>query len=225
MVVTPIMRGLLGIDVGEGGRRLTFAPQLPADWDRVQARGVPVGNARYNLSLERTTGRQTIKVERRVDGNAGSPARIIVAPAFPLDAKITSVTVNGRPAKFDTRRMGDIQRIEVNVDSQLILNEVVFSYDEGTDVYVEGEALRPGASSEGLRVLRSHAEAGALHLTVEGLGGRTYELRVRTPRRITETSGVRVIEEAGRDVKLLVSFEGPGDAYVRRELVIPLRVK
>src|SRR6185369_1895695 len=100
-------------------RRLTFAPQLPADWDRVQARGVAVGSARYDLSLERTTGRVTINVERRVNGNAAGPARIIVAPAFPLDARISSVTVNGRPAKFDTRRSGDIQRIEVNVESQL----------------------------------------------------------------------------------------------------------
>jgi len=225
MVVTPIMRGLLGIDVGEGGRRLTFAPQLPADWDRVQARGVPVGNARYDLNLERTPGRETIKVERRVEANAAGPARIIVAPAFPLDVKISSVTVNGRPAKFDPRRMGDIQRVEVNVESQLLVNEIAFTYEEGTDVYVEREALRPGASSEGLRVLRSRADASALRLTLEGLGGHTYELRVRTPRRIGETSGVRVIEAAGHDVKLLVSFEGRDDAYVRRELIIPLLAK
>lgn len=222
MVVTPVMRGLLGIDVSEGGRRLTFAPQLPADWDRVQARGVPVGNARYDLSLERMTGRERIKVERRGDINAAASTRIIVAPAFPLDARISSVTVNGRAAKFDTRRMGDIQRVEVNVESPLNVNEVVFSYDEGTDVYVERDALRPGASSEGLRVLRSRAEAGSLRLLVEGLGGRTYELRVRTPHRAGETRGVKVIEAAGGDVKLLVSFEGREDAYVGREIVIPL---
>src|SRR6185503_7531760 len=65
MVVMPIMRGLLGIDVSEGGRRLTFAPQLPADWDRVQARGVSVGDARYDITLERAMGREKIKVERR----------------------------------------------------------------------------------------------------------------------------------------------------------------
>lgn len=229
MVVTPIMRGLLGIDVGEGGRRLTFAPQLPANWDHVQVRGVAVGNSRYDLSLERTTGRETIKVERRIEGSAAgsaaSTARIIVAPAFPLDARISSVNVNGRAAKFETRRMGDIQRIEVNVESLLPVTEIVFAYEEGTDVYVEREALRPGASSEGLRVLRSRAEAGALRLTLEGLGGHNYELRVRTPRRVGETSGVKVIEEAGRDAKLLVSFEGPSETYVRREVTVPLRLK
>lgn len=225
MVVTPIMRGLLGIEVSEGGRRFSFAPQLPADWNRVEARGVPVGDARYDLTLERTMGRETIKVERRVQVNAASASKIIVAPAFPLDATIRSATINGRETKFEIRRTGDVQRAEVNVNADARISEIVFAYDEGTDVYIEREALRPGASNEGLRVLRSRADRNALRLTLEGLGGRTYELRVRTPRGIGETSGVKVIEEAARDSRLLVSFEGSGETYIRREISIPLRVK
>src|SRR5499426_3378654 len=62
MVVTPMIRGLLGIDVSEGGRHLRFATQLPADWNRVEARGVSVGDARYDLSLERSMNRETIRV-------------------------------------------------------------------------------------------------------------------------------------------------------------------
>ena len=225
MVVTPIMRGLLGIEVSEGGRRLSFAPQLPADWNRVQARGVSVGDARYDLTLDRTTGRETIKVERRLQVNAASAAKIIVAPAFPLDAKIRSATVNGREVKFETRRVGDVQRVEVSVDAEATISEITFIYDEGTDVYVEREALRPGAGNEGLRVLRSRPDANGLRLRLEGLGGRTYDLRVRTPRRVGEANGVRVMEVTGRDTQLLVTFEGPGDTYVRRELAIPLLAK
>ena len=223
MVVTPIVRGLLGIEVSEGGRRLSFAPQLPADWDRVQARGVSVGDARYDLSLDRTTGRETIKVERRVQINAATAARIIIAPAFPLDARIRGVAVNGSAVKFETRRTGDVQRIEVIVNAEASMSEVVFTYDEGTDVYVEREALRPGASNEGLRILRSRAEANALGLTLEGLGGRTYELRVRTPRRVGEASGVKVSSAAGSaDQQLLVTFDGPPGTYVRREVIVPM---
>ncbi|HJZ68646.1 MAG TPA: GH116 family glycosyl hydrolase, partial [Blastocatellia bacterium] len=225
MVVTPILRGLLGIEVSEGGRRLSFAPQLPADWDRIQARNVSVGDARYDLTIERTMGRETIKVERQFQVNAARASKIIVAPAFPLDAKIRAVTINRTPAQFDARRTGDVLRVEVNADAEASINEIVLTYDEGTDVYVEREALRPGASNEGLRVLRSRAEANALRLTLEGLGSRTYELRLRTPKRAGQTSGMRVIENAGRDATLLVTFEGPGDTYVRRELVIPLTAR
>ena len=222
MVVAPVMRGLLGIDVSEGGRHLRFAPQIPADWDRVQVRGVWVGDARYDLTLERTKGRETIKVEHRLQINAARAERFTIAPSFPLDARIHSVAVDGHAVAFETRRTGDVQRIEVSVNAEPSISEIVFTYDEGTDVYVEREGLRSGASNQGLRVLRSRAEADALRLTLEGLGGRTYELGVRTPRRVGKTNGVSAIEAAGHDTKLLVSFEGPGDAYIRRDLVIPL---
>ena len=42
------------------GRRLRFAPQLPADWDRVSVRDVAVGAARVDLALERGPGSMTI---------------------------------------------------------------------------------------------------------------------------------------------------------------------
>jgi glycogen debranching enzyme len=223
MVVMPIMRGLLGIEVSEGGRRLTFAPQLPADWDRVQARGVSAGDARYDITLERAMGREKIKVERRGQLKGTGVAGIIVAPSFPLDARIRSVAVNGNAAKFEARRTGDVQRVEVNVNAEASTSEIVFTFDEGTDVYVEREALRPGAGNEGLRVLRSRAEAGALGLTLEGLGGRTYELRLRTPRRAGDTNGVKVTRAAGStDQQLLITFDGPQGTYTRRELIVPL---
>src|SRR5439155_3682863 len=53
MVVTPALRGLLGIEASDGGRALRFAPALPATWDRVEARAVRIGDARYDLSFER----------------------------------------------------------------------------------------------------------------------------------------------------------------------------
>ena len=107
------------------------------------------------------------------------------------------------------------------------MTQVDYFYDEGTEVYIEPQALVPGASSQGLRILRSRADQNALRLMLEGLGGRAYQLRVRTPRRLGEASGVRKVEASEReaskrDVELLVSFEGPEGSYVRRELTIPL---
>jgi glycogen debranching enzyme len=228
MVVTPTVRGLLGIEVSDGGKALSFGPQLPANWDRIAVRDVIAGDARYDIALEREAGRATIKVIRRDqdNGNARSKSsgvtRIVIAPAFPLDAQVRSLTVNGRAAKFEMKREGDINRARVTVESGPASVEIVYSYDEGTEVYVEPESLRPGASNQGLRVLRSSADANALHLVLEGLGGRSYQLGARSRLRLGEVSGVKILESAGRDTKLLVSFEGAVDAYVRRELTIPL---
>jgi hypothetical protein len=228
MVVTPAVRGLLGVEVSGGGRGLSFAPQLPAHWDRVVMRNIAAGDARYDISLDRTPGRETVKIIRRTPESSGinrgpaAPAPTIVAPAFPLDARINRVLVNGRAARFQVARAGDVQRAEVTVELTAETTQVEYIYDEGTEVYIETQALVPGASSQGLRILRSRADASALRLSLEGRGGRTYQLRVRTSRRLGETGGVKKTEGGERDPQLLVSFEGPEETYVRRELTIPL---
>ena len=78
-----------------------------------------------------------------------------------------------------------------------------------------------GAASQGLRILRSRAEADKLHMTLEGLAGRSYTLFVRTPHKLGETSGVKVKMSDESDPELVVQFDGPSNTYVRRELTIP----
>ena len=220
MVITPAMRGLLGIEVSAGGRDLRFAPQLPPNWNEVEAGNVAVGNLRFDLKLTRESGRLTVTIKRR--GNSNSSNRIIVAPAFPLDARIRTVRVQGRTAKFTTKSTGDIQRADVTVESNQENIEVVYRYDEGTDVFINQEISSPGAQSKGLRILRSRADQNALHLVLEGIGGSTYALEVHTPHQLGEVGGATI--EAGRQSsRLFVTFSGPAETYVRRELSVPLR--
>jgi hypothetical protein len=223
MVVSPILRGLLGLEVEGGGRVLRFAPQLPADWDRVAVHQVAVGASRYDLKFVRSSGRTAIVIAHGEDAVPGPAPRVVAAPSFPLDAAVRSVTVNGRAARFQLRRAGDVQRAEVTVEGGPPTAEIVFAYDEGTDVYSRAEAPAPGARSEGLRVLRARAEAGGLHLRLEGRGGREYPLRVRTPRGVGGAPGVTATKAGHGDWEVRVSFEGPADTYVRRDLVLPLR--
>jgi glycogen debranching enzyme len=223
MVITPLLRGLLGIEAREGGRVLGLAPQLPADWERVDVTNVPAGNARFDVSLARRSGRLTMTLEPRGDSaSAAGSVRILLAPAFPLDAKVRAVSANGRSLPFAMRAEGDVQRAEATLDGVAGGTEVVFEVDEGTEVAWHVEAPEPGATSQGLRLLRARAETGTLRLVLEGVAGRTYTLRVRTPRQPGEVAGVRVTR-AGSGWELSVVFEGPADTYVRRDVKVPLR--
>jgi hypothetical protein len=229
MVITPALRGLLGIEVGAGGRELRFAPQLPANWDRVEARGVAAGDARYDLKLVRAAGRLTVTITQR-RSEAATPSarsqeveRFFVAPAFPLDARLRKVTVQGRETQFEIESEGDVQRAVVGMEAYGPTVEMVFSYTEGTDIYIVPESLVPGAQSTGLRILRSRAEPEALHLLLEGLGGRSYSVRARTPYKLGQTGGVTLQTDGSSDVRLTVAFDGPSDVYIRRELAIPIQ--
>ncbi|MGH8526654.1 MAG: amylo-alpha-1,6-glucosidase, partial [Gammaproteobacteria bacterium] len=152
-----------------------------------------------------------------------TPIRITVAPVFPLDARVRAVKVQGRSIKFATKSIGDIQRAEVTVNANQKNIAVVYSYDEGTDVFADQETPAPGAQSKGLRILRSRSDQNALHLVLEGIGGQSYALSVHTPHQLGEVSGARLETGAISAPRLLVAFDGPTDTYVRRELTIPLQ--
>src|ERR1051325_667079 len=175
MVVTPVMRGLFGIEVSGGGKNLRFAPQLPANWDHVEARKVLVGKANYDLTLQRLAGRMTINITRSGPSQPDT-LDLTLEPSFPLDARVRAVEIQGRNVEFQTSQIGDRLRASVNLEMREQSVEIVFVYDEGSDVYVKPEIPAPGAESQGLRVLRSIAQADGLRLLLEGGSGQTYKL-------------------------------------------------
>ena len=231
MVVTPLVRGLFGVNISLAGTRLEFAPQLPADWDRASLGNVVAGGSRYDLAVERSGGKMTITVQRRPNGSAtsagsrGALQALVFAPAFPLDAVVQGVTVDGRAASFDVIRRGDVQHARFVVPTPAALVKVGVQYAEGSDVYAAPVAPAPGAQNSGLRILRSTASRGALRLLLEGRGGQRYSMFVRTPYRVGSAAGVSIKEPRGADVQLEVTFEGSPTDYVRREIVLPLTAR
>ncbi len=218
MVVSPVITGLFGIEAGDGGRRLSVAPQLPGGWDRAAVRGLAAGPGRYDVVLDRTAEAYTLRIEP-TSGSA-TPA-LSLAPALPLDSRVSSVTVNGRPLAWTARAQGDVQRVEAAVPAGSGAQSIVIAHTPGTEVIAEAQPLRQGETSQGLRVLRVRPDGKALRLTLEGRAGRAYDLRVRTPRLFKDAEGVTVrMEPSGTSLR--VTFAGAGDDYVRREISLPL---
>jgi glycogen debranching enzyme len=224
MVVTPVLRGLLGLEPNAPVGELRCAPQLPANWDQVSVQNISVGDARVDFSFARTPDRLTVSIVRGPSGPAESrPLRVVLAPALPLDAVMQRVTVNGEDAPFELRSIGDIQRPEIVVAlREGAPTTVVFTYEGGTDVYRDISSPAIGARNHGLRVLRSRADRDALRLTLEGRGGSTYALWLRTSRKPGAVSGGQLKGTGAGDPHLVVAFEGRGDAYVRKEVTVAL---
>jgi glycogen debranching enzyme len=244
MTVAPILRGLLGIEVGDLGSTIRFAPQLPADWNAVEVRRVNAGGRMFDFRLSRAGGRIEIVFNTLVGlrGRTPDQTTITFAPAFPLDAHIKSVGIDGHALSFQIKREGDVQRVEFTVHADHVGKvfdmglasmalpagrsaKFVINYDEGTDVYIERETPAAGASNSGLRVLRSRAEDKRLRLLLEGLAGHEYTLRIRSTKRLGLLSGGEfgtTTAQQGADPGINVKFEGEPGQYVRREVVVPL---
>ncbi|HEX8560195.1 MAG TPA: hypothetical protein VF668_19010 [Pyrinomonadaceae bacterium] len=224
MTAAPLLRGLLGLEVSDFGQTVTFAPRLPADWPAIEVRRLRAGASLFDVTLARGGGQMTIRllpVGLPPNGEAKEGVTFVIAPAFPLDARVRSVRVDGRPADFRVERAGDVQTAEFEVEARRAV-EVRIAYEEGSDVYVGFEPAAPGARSSSLRVLRSTAEGGALRLLLEGLAGRSYELRLKTPRAVGPGEGFEAARVGADEHRLTVAFDSSAAGYVRREVKIPL---
>ncbi|MGB7169515.1 MAG: hypothetical protein WBD32_10980 [Acidobacteriaceae bacterium] len=53
MVISPVLRGLFGIEWNAPAKTLTVTPRLPADWTTATIRRIPLGNASVDLTFTR----------------------------------------------------------------------------------------------------------------------------------------------------------------------------
>ncbi|MES2178225.1 MAG: GH116 family glycosyl hydrolase [Gemmatimonadota bacterium] len=172
MVLTPLIRGLLGIDVDAPRRHVTIAPHLPPDWDSVAVDNVPVGAERLSFVVRRGTGSMTLSVKRR--GGDRAPLGIEFAPALPLGARVSS------PNAQVQRTAGDVH---VSVRGQLFdSTAMTVTYRGGWSIVPPVMPAAVGARSSAPRVVSERlGDDGSYRVALEGLAGRSYSFRIVAP--------------------------------------------
>ena len=61
MVISPVLRGLFGLDWDAAANKLTVTPSLPADWDRAALRHVPLAGGSVDLEITRSGAMLTVR--------------------------------------------------------------------------------------------------------------------------------------------------------------------
>lgn len=174
MVLTPMLRGLLGIDVDAPKRRVTIAPHLPLDWDTVYVSGVPVGSDRLSFTLMRDRDSYSIaaSIARGTPHRLGTPGTglptpidLEFSPALPLGATISLPTADVRSTPGDVHATVR-QRLSGGFDTLRV------RYSGGWSIMPA--AIRgplPGARSSKARVISERIAGGSYRVTLEGLAG------------------------------------------------------
>lgn len=68
MVLSPILRGLFGLEWNAQARTLTVTPNLPADWDHAELHNVPFGSGRVDLTFTRCSAGLLVAVRGGPEG-------------------------------------------------------------------------------------------------------------------------------------------------------------
>jgi len=171
MVLTPLIRGLLGIDVDVPARRVTIAPHLPPDWDSVSVDRIPVGSGQLSIHIRRTAGRIVATLTRTGDV---TPVEVAFSPALPLGARVTGRGVPTHETPGD---------IHATVTATVAASaEMTVSYSGGWSIVPPEMPARIGQRSEAPRVLSERLGAdGWYEVALEGLAGRSYSFQISAP--------------------------------------------
>ena len=227
MVISPVMRGMLGIEVSDAGKTVKFAPQIPANWNDLEAKNIRAGDSSVDFKLKRGNGKMTISIAQKPENlpNGIRPklTKVLLSPSFPLDAVIKNVTANGKKIAFQMKIFGDAQQIELTFNLTNAPVEIAFDYAAGTEVYQEIPLLEAGQENTGMRVIKAQARKDGLYLTLEGRGDQRNILNVKSPRGVQAGADVLIVGATPGEQNLQIVFSGSGKDYVKREILLPYK--
>ena len=215
MVVSPILRGMFGLEVDTENHQIRFSPHVPADWTAFAIRGVRVGGVAVDFQYHKTADSITLEIKRTGNGDCS----IEFSPAFSLRTQVLSVQMNGRALPFKMRPNANDQHLAVRfpVTGKGVSLTIRIRNDFGLTLSNELPDL--GSASRGLRVISEtwNASRNQLMLDVSGRRGSRYELEVWNPGQVSSVEGGSLSRSGKLEIEMA---EGAAESYVPQKVVI-----
>lgn len=221
MVVSPLLKGMFGLEKDATRKTLTFVPHVPADWTNFAINNVRVGDSIVNLSYQKTLTEITLKITR-----TGGECALDFEPALANSALVGRVEVNGRPTTYDQQISAEHHHLRIKVELKPGENVVRIPVTNDFGVSYRFRLPELGSASSDLRILSEKMEdvTAPMELVVEGRAGATYEMTVCNPGMIVSAEGAEVVNDTSGGAKLLIQFGGAdGQGYTQQKVTIHLQ--
>jgi glycogen debranching enzyme len=219
MVVSPILRGLLGIETDALSHTLTFAPHVPADWRSFSVDNLRVGTAVVSVSYRKTPGTVIFELKRTGAGDCV----VELSPALSLRSGVTSVDLNGRSEPFHVSQTASDLHVTVRFPAAEGMSTIRIHLKNDFGVGFSNVLPPLGSSSQGLRILSQswNSNHSQVSFVLSGLAGKRYDLSIWNPSQIASVRGGKLNDASHDQAKLTVEFPAaPEGSYVRQDLVI-----
>jgi glycogen debranching enzyme len=230
MVVSPILRGMLGLDVDATAHTVQFAPHVPADWNAFHIQGLRVGNVRLNLTYQRSGDELLLRIERIGEGDCA----LDFNPAASLRAKVLRADVDGRPISFHMKETIEDRHIMVHIPIERATMILRIKIRDDFGLALNSELPPLGSESQGLRVISQswNKERTVLSVSVAGRAGQNYELSARGASQLISVEGAEALKDAQKEasknddeskVRLRVSFPPGSNQYETQQIKLMFR--
>ena len=212
MVISPLLRGLFGLETDAAQRRVVLAPHVPADWTSFAIHNVRAGDAILDFAYHKTLDEIGLEIE------SSEASSLEFSPALSLRAQLISAELNGNRVAFQISK-NDIDQhlgMRLNIPKGKSTLRIRLKNDFGITY---ASSLPPlGSSSLGLRLISDSwsASGDAESLEFAGTSGGRYELHVWNPGEIASVDGAEI-----RNGNLVVRLSSnPYVAYAPQKILI-----
>jgi len=215
MVISPILRGMLGLETDRERNQIKFAPHVPADWTSFTVRNVRAGGVGLDFQYRKTADSVVLETKRNGTGDCW----VEFAPSFSLRAEVVGVEMNGRPLPFKTQPSNNDKHVTVRFPVYGGPNTVVIRVKNDFRLALANELPALGSASRELRVVSESWNSARTQLTlqVSGLAGARYDLSVWNPSQISTVEGGALTKAGKLQIQML---EGQADSYLQQQVVI-----
>ena len=212
MVISPLLRGLFGLQTDAAEHKVIFSPHVPADWTSFAIHNVRAGSAAINFAYRKTADAIELTIESSAD------ASVEFSPALSPSARILGAEINGTHVPFQISKDDSDQHavVKVNIPKGKTTLRIRLRNDFGISY---ASSLPPlGSSSLGLRLISDSWSASGDTESVEfaGAASASYELGVWNPAQASSVDGAII-----KNGKLVVNIPASSsDAYPHQKVVI-----
>lgn len=209
MIVTPMIRGLLGLRADAFNRTLEFRPQIPAGWESFEVRKFRLGDRTIDISYRRENP-STMRFV--LTGSDGAPINVRFKAPAPYLAESVDVKIDGKRIGIGSGEPGDTYVINLKERA-----EIVLTFTGGIEIDVPEHRPRIGDRTSSLKILDIlRSDEKALRIMTEGFGGERYTLRIRG--RVRAVTGGSIKGLSNGYTLIEIPFEGSG--YLQRTITI-----
>ena len=215
MVISPILRGMFGLQTDAEKHEITLAPHVPADWTSFAIRNVRMGGVGVDFQYHKSADSLILEAKRSGAGDCS----VEFSPSFSLRTQVVSVQMNGRALPFKMLPNSNDQHLFVHFAVGDGLNNLVIRVKDDFGLALSNDLPPLGSASRALHVLSESWNATKTELTLEvsGLAGSRYEMSVWNPGQIVTVEGAILTKPGKLEIQMR---QGAADSYVQQKVVI-----
>ncbi len=215
MIISPLLRGLFGLNVDNAAKTASLSPHLPADWSQAALRHVKIGTGYVDFLIHRTRDSYMLTVQNHGAGTF----RLNFSPSYSPYTTVTNATSNGKSVNFQVNKT--LTDWHPSLEAAIAEGEtkIIYLHEKWFGITLDDAPPKLAETSSNLKLIAQNWQNAnkQVSLTFSGLAGHTYSVQVTGAENIDRANGAQI-----QSNRMQVSFPA-GQGYVHSKVQLNLK--